>query len=836
MLKNDSLSDFLNEATSIATNDGLILENPIADGQLHRCPTINHPKKKNGAYIIFNNSDFYVIWYMSWDNGVENTIYGKPENEWSAKEKKEYKKIIKALNAKRKSELEKSYAEAAKAAKLEWDNAKKADDNHSYLKLKNIPAIGLRQDNRGNLLVKILGKNGEIQSLQRILPQKLDSGTNKLYFPGGKITGGYSFIPPKDGKKGLPLLICEGYATAVSLHLATGFAVLIALQANNLTEVAKMAREKHPKRQICICADYDDPNQIYTEKGGTGVALARKAAEEINAHLAICTPINDGKADFNDLFCLEDGKKLVAEAIDKALKSKPEKSKPKIIYRPGELPRLVKELEASIQGKAWQRDTVIVRIINLPEKKSYRGLRLSKGTSVIAPFDVSDLLFLANKCADWFKIKTTKDGIEEIPIDPPQPVLQVFLSAKGEWTLPPLSGLVTCPIIRSDGSILNKPGYDDITGLYADFDIKDFPIIDDNPTKEAAQKSLVILKKALSEFAFKTDVDRAVALAAMLTTVLRPSVRSAPLFAFSAPTPGTGKSTLANLIGIMATGKNCAAMDFNQDEAEFKKSLFASLMEGSPVTLIDNVMGELNSSLLNIILSEETLKGRVLGLSKTASLPTTSLWLATGNNLTICGDLTRRTLICTLDAEVERPAEREFQRKNFEKWIVEKRGKLVTAALTILRAYHIADKPLYKKMKPMNGFNNWSHYIRGALAWLGEADPKDSQLAIEAHDPERESLRNVLHAWDNHFGNKSVTTKMLLEREALDGGKLADSQVELFQTLLDAIPHGRELTSRLLGKWLANHADRVIDGLSLHQGKDKHTKTAFWKLSNTQLK
>lgn len=512
----------------------------------------------------------------------------------------------------------------------------------------------------------------------------------------------------------------------------------------------------------------------------------------------------------------------------------PETGKPRIIYRPGELPRLVDELENSIQGKAWQRDTMLVRVINLPEKKSYHGLRMAKGTSVIAPFDVSDLMLLANKCADWIKIKTTKDTIEEIPIDPPQVVLQAFLSAKGYWTLPPLSGLVTCPIIRPDGSILDKPGYDKITGLYADFDAKNFPLVDIKPTKEEAQNALAILKDALSEFAFKTDIDRAVALAAMLTTILRPSVRSAPLFAFSAPTPGTGKSTLANVIGIIATGRNCAAMDFNRDENEFKKAVFASLMEGSPVTLIDNIMGEFNSSLLNIILSEETIKGRVLGFSKNASLPTTSLWLATGNNLTICGDMTRRTLICTLDAEVEKPAERQFQRKNLEKWILDHRGKLVHAALTILRAYHVAGKPIPDGMKPMNGFNDWSHFVRGSLAWLGEADPKDSQLEIEAHDPEREGLRTVLHAWHEHFGNGFVTTKDLLAREAPGGGELPDSQIALYQALLEAIPHRRELTSRALGKWLANHANRVIDGLNLHQDKDPHIKTALWQVSKSK--
>ena len=139
-------------------------------------------------------------------------------------------------------------------------------------------------------------------------------------------------------------------------------------------------------------------------------------------------------------------------------------------------------------------------------------------------------------------------------------------------------------------------------------------------------------------------------------------------------------------------------------------------------------------------------------------------------------------------------------------------------------------------MKPMNGFNDWSHFVRGSLVWLGEADPKDSQLEIEAHDPEREALMRVLHAWHEHFGSKPVTTKDLLAREAPGGGELPDSQVALYQALLEAVPHGRELNSRGLGRWLANYAGTVIDGLSLHQGKDLHAKITRWKLSKTPPK
>lgn len=75
------------------------------------------------------------------------------------------------------------------------------------------------------------------------------------------------------------------------------------------------------------------------------------------------------------------------------------------------------------------------------------------------------------------------------------------------------------------------------------------------PTKEDAAAALEVLKDALKEFPFVADADRSAALAALLTTVVRRSVQAAPLFAFSATSPGTGKSTMAEFLGIISTGK-----------------------------------------------------------------------------------------------------------------------------------------------------------------------------------------------------------------------------------------------------------------------------------------
>lgn len=528
------------------------------------------------------------------------------------------------------------------------------------------------------------------------------------------------------------------------------------------------------------------------------------------------------------------GKGVSKKSLPKEIVTRPDTGRPKIIYRPGELPRLVKEIENSIRERAFQMDDLIVHVVKLPQKRSYHGLRQVAGTSVISAFDAQSLTLLANKCADWVKIKETKDKSIEVAINPPLDVIQSLLSAKGDWTLPVLSGLVTCPIIRPNGTILNKPGYDKETGLYADFNPQNFPPVEEYPSKDEAQSALSVLKDAISEFPFKEDeenpdVNKSVALAGMLTTVLRPSIDHSPLFAFSAPSPRTGKSTLADMLGIMATGKPCSAMDFNKDETEFKKSVFATLLEGPPVVLIDNIVGEINSSLLNMVLSQDSIKGRVLGLSKNANLPTNGLWLATGNNLLITGDLTWRTLFCTLDAGIENPATRRFSRDIY-KWAQDHRGELVHAALTILRAFYVAKMPVSETIEPMNGFNSWSKWVRGSLAWLGEADPQKSQKEIESHDPEREALANVLTAWWEHFGSEAITSKDLLKRTPPDGeSSIPDTQINLLQALTDAVPHNRELTGRSLGKWLARYEGRVIDKMRFRKSGE-YQRSALWKI------
>ena len=483
--------------------------------------------------------------------------------------------------------------------------------------------------------------------------------------------------------------------------------------------------------------------------------------------------------------------------------------RPEIAYRAGELPLAVAELQAALKGKVFQMGGMLVQVYRLPRRTASSGIRREAGSTVIAPITPDSLTLLAAQNARWTRLDARG---KEREANPPQEVVRALLAAQGSWMFPVLTGVISCPTMRHDGTIIDAEGYDPKSGLYADFRGQTFPIVDLRPTKEDAAAALGFLLEAVREFPFESDASKSVMMGAMLTAVMRPSVPTAPLFCLSATTFGTGKSAGGDLVAIIATGEVAAAVDFNANEDEFKKSLFSILLEGAPVTMVDNIVGTLNSSLLNMILSQQSIKGRVLGVSKMATVPTSSLWLATGNNLTLSGDMTRRSLYCELDARMERPEEREFSRDIY-KWTKEHRPQLVHSCLTILKAFAAAGKPGADNLRRMNGFTDWSNWVRGALVWLEQADPLDTQRNIEAGDPEREALEAALSAWWDCLGDRPVTGNDLLQTS-----DASDQRMRMYQALVTAVNNPRGINVRNLGKWLARYQGRIVQGLRIVRG------------------
>ena len=148
---------------------------------------------------------------------------------------------------------------------------------------------------RGALVLPLRDVNGELHSLQFI-----GADGAKRFLRGGRIAGCFFTLADKPES---PLVICEGYATGASIHEATGYAVVCAMNCGNLLAVSKALREKYPAREIIICADNDQ----FTD-GNPGVTKATEAAKTIHAKLAApqFADASTKPTDFNDMPQLKD--------------------------------------------------------------------------------------------------------------------------------------------------------------------------------------------------------------------------------------------------------------------------------------------------------------------------------------------------------------------------------------------------------------------------------------------------------------------------------------------------------------------------------------------------
>ena len=150
---------------------------------------------------------------------------------------------------------------------------------------------------------------------------------------------------------------------------------------------------------------------------------------------------------------------------------------------------------------------------------------------------------------------------------------------------------------------------------------------------------------------------------------------------------------------------------------------------------------------------------RPLGGSAKVQIEPRTTFFINGNNLTISGDLIRRTLLCRLDPRVEHPHLREFQQQPL-KLAAADRGRYIAAALTICRAYVLAGRP--GRLPPLASFEAWSDLVRSALVWVGNADPVDTIARMSGGDPRRLQACALFAAWAAELNlGQEYTTRQL---------------------------------------------------------------------------
>ena len=294
---------------------GLEPAQPLTFGKLTRCKTTQDKgKEKNGWYVIHEhrtekNETLIFGSYGDWRTGDSNKIKVK-----AGRMSQEERDVMRARQEEGKRRAAEIAANAARRAANRASGLFKRMPEmgrSAYLDRKQIVGMGVRYAPRsGAVLVPMSNVRDQIVGLQVIYPGKQqDTGRDKSYWPYGMSKEGAFHLIGPHPEPGEPVLVCEGYATGASLHMATSLTVAIAFDAGNLSVVAKAMRERFPGRALIVCRDDDwKTKRPNGEPWNPGEEKGSNAALIVGGQ--VVGPVFSGEreikwTDFNDLHCAE---------------------------------------------------------------------------------------------------------------------------------------------------------------------------------------------------------------------------------------------------------------------------------------------------------------------------------------------------------------------------------------------------------------------------------------------------------------------------------------------------------------------------------------------------
>lgn len=395
--------------------------------------------------------------------------------------------------------------------------------------------------------------------------------------------------------------------------------------------------------------------------------------------------------------------------------------------------------------------------------------------------------------------------------------------------LPPLEAIISTPVFSDNGRLIDQAGHHREHRLYL---VKENSItvdpVPENPTTDKVQAALdLILTELLGEFPFKDDPDKAHALAAFLQPFVRRMIEGpTPLHSIEAPAAGSGKTLLCNLISMIVSGQLSQTHPLPRNEEEMRKLLTSILIGAPQIVVLDNAnpKHDIDSSSLSGVLTSCYWKDRILGLSKTISVPNKALWLLTGNNPRYSTELARRCIRIRIDPKQDRPWERKnFRHGDLPGWARGNRPKLIHALLVLIQNWIAAGRPCYKKK--LGSFEQWSEVIGGILECAGVFGFLDKLNEIyEVSDAESEQWREFTAAWWEKHQDNPVSVSELFN--------LCDRNELLGEVLGDRSDHSKSIR---LGRGLKINRDRVYGKLRIELAKDKGHKGKHYRLINIDL-
>jgi primase-polymerase (primpol)-like protein len=418
---------------------------------------------------------------------------------------------------------------------------------------------------------------------------------------------------------------------------------------------------------------------------------------------------------------------------------------PTIITQGRQLPALLREI-----GESLQADEKLFR---------HGGGLASVENGTVTHYTTEAMPVLISRWANY--VDSNNRGV----FPPATASKTVLYSVAGDDGIRLLKHVVNVPTLRKDGTIFDLPGYDAISGLFF-YPTGEIPKIQPDPTRESANKAAAWLLDMLRDFPFENESDRTNYIGLLLTFVVREMCGCVPLALIDAPSAGTGKSLLAKIAAITATGRLPEFGILPNEEEEARKLFTSKLQESPPVLVFDNAEKAIKSSALAALITADVWQDRLLGRNRILHLPARSVLIITGNNIRLGGDIPRRCYRVRIDANAARPWTRGGFSHQLPDYAAENRGKIIAALLTMARAWLIAGRPEGGNTV-LGSFETWCVITGGILEYAGLNGFLDNlqEMYRDTEDGDDDAGQWVdwMDAIHEHFGDKAFTVKMLAE-------------------------------------------------------------------------
>jgi hypothetical protein len=383
--------------------------------------------------------------------------------------------------------------------------------------------------------------------------------------------------------------------------------------------------------------------------------------------------------------------------------------------------------------------------------------------------------------------------------------------------LRPLNQVTHTPTMRPDGTIHDRPGYDEVTGtLYLPTDAGPTVAVPEFPTPEQVAEAREVILYPIGQFPFVTEDDQANWIGMALTPVLRPMLPGPYQFGvIEAPSPGSGKGYLLGILGA-AHGVAMRPGMPAKDE-EWSKVIMTMLSSTTaPIVAFDNVRGVVHSSVLEGLLTSKVVADRTLGKNTEAlSLPNDRFWCMTGNNAQLGGDLARRTLRVTIDPQMENPEARTGYRCHPVQWVEAHRAEYIAALLTLARAWVAAGRPV-RPVERSDDYAGWVQTIRGIMEHAGLPGTFSNTAARKEVSTEDAEWSRFLETVEDSLGDRDFTARELYA--LISSPTMPDMPGRIPADLLpgdlaERFSFGHEAKLiKSLGLWLVNRVGRYAGG------------------------